>query len=156
MYLTDSGPGYCLHESLEHYDQRTRNLLDRVHQIGNAGPTHFSGEDLAHLDYHVGNVLVDENGALTGIIDWDGWMRGDRWFSLEVLAFDLAGRRADRRVLETLTDHQIEATVPPPRLGAYRADLGLRLVDWAIRHHDTATVDRWLAITETRLQGLDE
>jgi hypothetical protein len=154
MYLTGSGPGYCLHESLAAYDQRTRRLLDRVHRIGDSGPGEFWGEDLAHLDYHAGNVLVGDDDEVSGIIDWDGWTRGDRWFSLEVLAFDVAGRRVDRDVLETLTG-QIEAAVPPERLRAYRAHLGLRLVDWAIRHHDAATVDLWLAVATARLESLD-
>lgn len=154
MYLTESGPGYCLHESLAHYDRRTRRLLQRVHRIGDSGPGKFLGEDLSHLDYHAGNVLVGEDGELSGIIDWDGWARGDRWFSLEVLAFDLTWRRADRQVLETLTA-QIESAVPRELLRAYRAHLGLRLVDWAIRHHDAPTVDFWLAVAADRLDRSD-
>lgn len=154
MYLTESGPGFCLHESLAHYDERTRRLLDRVHRIGESNPSEFPGDDLAHLDYHAENVLVGEDGELTGIIDWDGWARGDRWFSLEVLAYDLAGRLADRGVLTSLTS-KIEAAVPRELLRAYRAHLSLRLVDWSIRHHDAATVDLWLDISHTRLDRLD-
>lgn len=154
MYLTESGPGYCLHESLSHYDRHTRRLLVQIRRIGASGRGDFPGEDLAHLDYHAGNVLIGEDGRLSGIVDWDGWARGDRWFSLEVLAFDLAWRGVCRRVLESLT-FQIEAAVPRDLLRQYRAHLSLRLVDWAIRHHDASTVDFWLTVSAARLHDLD-
>ncbi|WP_162606278.1 phosphotransferase [Jiangella asiatica] len=149
LYLTDSGPGFCLHESLSRYDARTRGLLGQVREIGR-GIGELTGEDLVHLDFHPGNVLVDATGTITGIVDWDGWGRGDRWFALEVLAFNLSRLRADPLVRRRL-DELITASVAPERLLAYRAHLGLRQVDWAIRHHGPAEVDFWLGTAADRL-----
>lgn len=150
LYLTESGPGFCLHESLQHYDARTRRLLGQVREVGRTAAS-AAGTDLVHLDFHPGNVLVDTAGRITGIVDWDGWGRGDRWFSLEVLAFDLARRRAGAATRSRL-DERIAAAVAPDRLLAYRAHLALRQVDWVIRHHGPAEVDVWLAIVADRFR----
>ncbi|WP_158602887.1 phosphotransferase family protein [Jiangella rhizosphaerae] len=150
LHLTESGPGFCLHESLDRYDARTRRLLGQVRAVGREVDV-LAGDDLVHLDFHPGNILVDAAGLITGVVDWDGWGRGDRWFSLEVLAFDLAWRRADVSVRDLL-DELIAAAVDPSRLRAYRAHLSLRQVDWAIRHHGPGEVDAWLAIVADRLR----
>lgn len=149
LYLTENGPGFCLHESLDRYDSRTRRLLGQVREIGR-DIDELTGDDLVHLDFHTGNVLVDDAGELTGIVDWDGWGRGDRWFSLEVLAFDLHWRCAAPPVRRRL-DRLIASAVSPEQVLAYRAHLGLRQVDWAIRHHGPDEVDFWLAVAATRL-----
>lgn len=150
LHLTESGPGFCVHESLERYDPRTRRLLGQVREIGRAGPNLIMGDDLVHLDYHPGNILVDDTGVITGIIDWDAAARGDRWFSLEVLSQFLirSGRAlATQRRLRDL----IEAAAPPERLRSYRAHLALRQVDWVIRHNGPADVDFWLGVAQKRL-----
>ncbi|WP_420110940.1 aminoglycoside phosphotransferase family protein [Pseudactinotalea sp.] len=152
LHLTASGPGFCLHESLAGYDDRTRALLRRVREIGQH-IDHLDGDDLVHLDFHPGNVLVDADGRLTGIVDWDGWGRGDRWFSIEVLAFDLARRRTDAAVRAHVDERLLEA-VRADRLLAYRAHLALRQVDWSIRHHSPADVDDWLTIAVHRLDAV--
>ncbi|WP_156251456.1 phosphotransferase [Pseudactinotalea terrae] len=66
-----------MHESLERYAGRTRDLLSRVQEAGRE-VDRLEGEDLVHLDYHPGNVLVGSDGRVTAIIDGDGWARGDR------------------------------------------------------------------------------
>ncbi|GAB3748016.1 phosphotransferase family protein [Microlunatus parietis] len=151
LHLTESGPGFCVHESLERYDPRTRRLLGRVREIGRTGPNVIMGDDLVHLDYHAGNILVEDAGVITGIIDWDAAARGDRWFSLETLSQCVirAGRapESQHRLREL-----IEAAVPPDRLRSYRAHLALRQVDWSIRHHGPADVDFWLDVAADRLE----
>jgi hypothetical protein len=42
-------------------------------------------------------------------------------------------------------------TVPHDRLRAYQAHMALRLVDWAVRHHDASQVDGWLDVAEREL-----
>ncbi|WP_161606342.1 phosphotransferase family protein [Microlunatus speluncae] len=150
LHLAESGPGFCLHESLAHYDDRTRRLLERVEEIGRSGPGVITGDDLVHLDYHLGNVLVDDDGVITGVIDWDGSARGDRWFALTVLSFDLSGRHADAALVRRV-EELIMSAVPADTLRGYRAHLALRQVDWMIRHHGPGAVDHWLAIANDRL-----
>jgi hypothetical protein len=145
LYLTSDGPGFCLHGPLEAHSPRTARLLDWVHEVGAEG-THMIGDDLVHMDFHPGNVLVD-GGRLTGVVDWDGATRGDRYFDLMTLRFCLPAP------LTAPVDERL-ALISPRRRRAYWAHMSLRQVDWSIRHHDEATVDRWLAVAESGLAVL--
>jgi hypothetical protein len=144
LHLTADGPGFCLHGPLAGHSARTARLLERVHAAGADHPV-MTGDDLVHLDYHPQNVLVDDRGRITGVVDWDGARRGDRHFDLVTLRFTLAGRAphllgpVDRRL----------AGLEPRLRRAYWAHMSLRQVDWSIRHHDAATVDRWLDVAES-------
>jgi hypothetical protein len=139
LYLTSSGPGFCVHESLERCDGRTRRLLSWVREVGAETDT-MTGADLVHLDYHPGNVLVD-GGRVTGIIDWDGAARGDHRFDLVTLRFSVPQ-----------LDGLLRELVPADVLRPWWAHMSLRLVDWALRHHGPAEVDHWLDVAES---GLD-
>jgi hypothetical protein len=145
LYLTEDGPGFCLHEPLAAHSDRARRLLDRIHEIGAAG-THMIGDDLVHMDFHPGNVLVS-SGRITGVVDWDGATRGDRLFDLVTLRFMLSGTAPE---LVGPVDDRL-ALLADRRHRQYWAHHALRLVDWAIRHHDEAAVQRWLAVAESGL-----
>ena len=148
LYLTSDGPGFCLHEPLAAHSPRTARLLDWIHEVGAAGSA-MIGDDLVHLDFHPGNVLVDR-GRLTGVIDWDGATRGDRHLDLVTLRFVLAGQAPH---LVPLVDARL-AAISERRRRTYWAHMSLRQVDWSIRHHDAPTVERWLAVAEQGLAGL--
>lgn len=154
LHLATSGPGFCLHETLATYDDRTRRLLDRVRAIGRRLPTPMHGTDLVHLDFHPGNILVDATGRLTGIVDWNGMGRGDRWFAVVTLRFDLTQLRVDPALMSWL-DALIEANVAPAALDAYWAHLSLRLVDWTIRHHGPANLDHWHTVADQHLDHIN-
>ena len=149
LHLTSSGPGFCLHESLERYDDRTRRLLGLIREIGRDPEARMSGDDLVHLDLHPGNLLVD-NGRISGVIDWDGIGRGDRRFALVTLAFDLSwGVAADpayAEIVEGLGEVERRvAEIEPARRRAYGAHMALRQVDWSIRHHGPAEIEHYLS-----------
>jgi hypothetical protein len=146
LFLTTDGPGFCLHEPLRGHSRRAGRLLDWIHEVGESAPA-VDGNDLVHLDYHTGNVLVT-GGRISGVIDWDGAGRGDRRLDLVTLRFDLAWRAPH---LTGLLDERLTA-LEPDRLRAYWAHMSLRQVDWSIRHHDADTVDRWLSIAESRMR----
>ncbi len=149
MYLLESGPGFCLHESLQRYDDRTRRLLDWIHEVGRDEPSSMTGDDLVHLDFHTGNVLT-EAGKITGIVDWDGIGRGDRLFALVTLRFDAHVRLPDADL--TWFDELLENTLDPAVLRLYWAHMSLRQVDWSIRHHTPADTTQWLNFAETRMR----
>ncbi|MFD7160792.1 phosphotransferase [Kribbella sp. NPDC059898] len=142
MYLLESGPGFCLHESLERYDDRTRKLLGWIHEVGRSEPGGMTGNDLVHLDFHPGNVLVDDAGTITGIVDWDGIGRGDRRFGLVTLRFSAHVRLPGADL--AWYDELLRAALEPGVLRLYWAHMALRQVDWSIRHHTAADVTHWL------------
>lgn len=151
LHLRHSGPGFCLHEPLQAYGARSRGLLARIRGMGATAPTVADGCDLVHLDYQPGNVLVDDSGMLTGVVDWDGAARGDADLDLVVLLFGLHGTGASPATIARL-EERVRGQVPGDRLRAYWAHMGLRMVDWAIRHHGPDDVHSWVRLAES---GLD-
>ena len=157
LYLDRSGPGFCLHETLAAYDRRTQRLLEAIHRLAESAPVSRTGNDLVHADFHPGNVLVDDEGTITGIVDWDGLSRGDRSFCLVTLAFDLSWGRRFSPAYRDLTDAAMHLVaerldaIDEDLLRLFWAHMSLRLVDWAIRHHTHDDVDHYLAVASTRL-----
>lgn len=150
LYLRHSGPGFCLHEPLARYDDRTRWLLSWIRDVGADDGARMTGDDLVHLDFHAGNVLVDEAGAISGIFDWDGIARGDRRFGLVTLRFGVASRNGDADAARWLDD-VLDQTIDPATLRVYWASMSLRMVDWMIRHYSAAEVDLMLDFARTRI-----
>nr|WP_221377474.1 phosphotransferase [Actinoplanes polyasparticus] len=148
LYLTSDGPGFCLHQPLAEHSARSAALLDRIHAVGAAYGSAMIGDDLVHFDFHPGNVLVDA-GRVTGLIDWDGATRGDRHFDLVTLRFWLTGRHDE---LLAPIDRRLDG-ISRRRRDAYWAHISLRMVDWSIRHHDETTVEHWLTVAESGLDG---
>ncbi|NYE75087.1 aminoglycoside phosphotransferase (APT) family kinase protein [Microlunatus parietis] len=52
-------------------------------------PDPTAGRTLMHGDYHPGNLLW-RDGALTGVIDWNGARLGSRWFDVAYCRADVA------------------------------------------------------------------
>jgi Ser/Thr protein kinase RdoA (MazF antagonist) len=152
LYLRESGPGFCLHGPLRGYDRRTARLLDWVRDVGSERDS-ADGGDLVHLDYHPGNILVrgGPTTAITGVVDWDGAGRGDRYLDLVTLRFDLA---MSAPALTGWLDRVLTESLEQERLRAFWAHMSLRLVDWAIRHHTRAEVELWLDTAELGIRAL--
>jgi hypothetical protein len=146
LYLLADGPGFCLHEPLARYDRRTARLLAQIHEIGAAGPEHLSGDDLVHYDFHPENVLIDDAGTVTGVVDWGACGRGNGDFDLMTLRFDLARRAPD---LGRWLGERLAERVPDEVARVCWAHMSLRLVDWSIRHLTSADVNAWLEVAET-------
>ena len=126
--LTVGVDGWGMHEPLRNGGRRSAAVLDRVETVGaGADPAWFPTDGLVHLDLHTDNVLVEDDGTLTGIIDWEGACGGDPRFDLVRFAFDLDGH--DQPVWDV-----VEATGIEPRvLRAYVAHDALVCTSWAIR-----------------------
>ncbi|WP_306215004.1 phosphotransferase [Actinoplanes sp. RD1] len=142
LYLRESGPGFCLHETVAAHSPRGAALLAWA---GSLGAGELPGDDLVHADYHPGNVLATGD-RITGIVDWDNAGRGDRRLGLVTLRYDLELRTP---ALAAGLDARLRAAVPPEVLRLCWAHMGIRLVDWAIRHHGPADVERWLTVAES-------
>jgi Phosphotransferase enzyme family len=142
LYLRCSGPGFCLHEPVAAYSPRTATLLAWARSLD---ADILPGNDLVHVDFHPGNILVDQD-RITGLVDWDGAGRGDRHLDLVTLRYDLELRAP---TLGVELEGDLRRSVPADVLRLCWAHMGIRLVDWAIRHHGPADVERWLRVAET-------
>lgn len=150
IYLSSSGPGWCLHETLRAHSAATASLLDEIEAL--AGDEDFLvGDDLVHLDYHLDNILVDPDqpDRVTAVLDWGGARPGLVAVDLAILAFDLTCKAAHpiRHRVETHLVATTSADVVPRLWG----HAGLRMVDWAIRHHP-GNVDHWVMVTSAHLR----
>jgi len=139
--------GWCRHEPMRAYSDRTRAIVEHAEAHGAAMEVaSVPTTDAVHLDLHPANTLV-HGGRLSGIIDWDGVLPGDRWFDLVYFAHHVELWRGD----DTLTSWlwpMIEAAVPPQRLGTYAAHIALRTVEWQVSRHTAADVERTLTLAE--------
>lgn len=148
LYLRADGPEYCLHEPLRRFSRRSADLERRIVEVGAECPERLPGGDAVHGDFHPGNILA-ANGAVTGVVDWDGAARGDHRFDMVVLRFGIHPEQADRAVVDHL-DALLDA-LPEAVLRPAWAHMSLRMTDWAIRHFPADEVDCWLDLAEQRL-----
>jgi Ser/Thr protein kinase RdoA (MazF antagonist) len=128
--LTVGEDGWVMHEPLRTSGRRSAAVLDRVEAVGaETEPSWFPEDGLVHIDLHTDNVLIGDDDALTGIIDWEGACAGDHRFDLVAFAFDLYGH--DQPIWDVVD----AANLDPRVVRAYVAHLALKFTDWAIRHH---------------------
>jgi aminoglycoside phosphotransferase (APT) family kinase protein len=140
LYLRRGPRNDWRHAPLESYDARTRRLLRRIQEIGDEVPDLVSGDDLLHVDYARGNVLTDDRGRITGVIDWNlGVARGDRCLALVSLRSDLewkvlspTGIDDAHRAATDRLDRVLEERIDPTTLRAYWAFWTLMKLDGLI------------------------
>jgi aminoglycoside phosphotransferase (APT) family kinase protein len=161
MHLRRSGPPYCRHEVLMGDGERSRDLIRIIREIGAREPHEMVGDDLLHPDYTPGNVLFDEAGRLTGVVDWNrGASRGDRRFALVGLRFDLAwatlydggDHGVEQSAIDRL-DERLDDMIEPALLRMYWAHWTLNRLDWTISHHTRETVELFQGLGESRLHS---
>jgi Phosphotransferase enzyme family len=151
LYLRSDGPGFCLHDPVRTFSATTAVLLDAIEDaVDDDDDDQLDGVDVVHLDFHIGNVLVDpgDPARVVAIVDWGGAAPGQVELDLAILAFDLTWRspgpiqeRVERHLLET-TEQRLFAKV--------WAHASLRLLDWTVRHfpHD---IDHWTTVAARHL-----
>jgi hypothetical protein len=89
------------------------------------------------------NVLVDQAGTVTRVVDWHGAARAHGALDLMTLGFDLARRAPDLgRWLGAVLR---ESATPAVWLGCW-AHMSRRIVGWAIREWTAAEVSAWLRV----------
>ncbi|MFI6274091.1 phosphotransferase [Streptomyces sp. NPDC050988] len=147
LHLLEDGPGYCLHQPLREHDRRSAALEHWITAVGADSSAQLAGHDAVHMDFHPGNLLAMD-GAITGVIDWDGAARGDRRFDLVTLRFGIHTKEADPGVTQRLD--AVLDSFPEEILRPAWAHMSLRMVDWAIRHFTPADVEHWLDLAEQR------
>lgn len=144
------GPGFCLIEPMIGWSQDTADLLDVLQELAAVGlelkpPT----RDIVHLDLNTTNVLVAE-GRISGVVDWRATCTGDRAFDLATLLFY---GYEDPRARDALWRHALEIS-NRETMGVYLAHIMHRQTEWSIRHHDGATVRRYLSVSSALVEEL--
>lgn len=93
----NTGPGYGTFEyTIGAQGEPGRRLLNQLLDADGGAPMRMDGDDLVHTDYSVGNVLFDESGHVTAVVDWNtGVARGDRRYAL----IGLKWRSVDRSTM---------------------------------------------------------
>lgn len=158
LCLSGSGDPYPRHEVLAQHSNRSRRILDAILRIGAADPREMAGEDLVHIDLTGPNVLFDESGAITGVVDWNlGAYRGDRHLALVKTRFEEEwGIHAptpspDAVAAATHLDRILADRVPAATLRRYWAHRILYQLYWAIQEFPPEVLDWHLEVAETRL-----
>jgi aminoglycoside phosphotransferase (APT) family kinase protein len=120
---TSDGPGLD-------FDRAARTA--RLRALGYPAPaTRLTGEiGGMHFDFTAPNTLAAD-GVVTGVIDWEGTVTGDRAFDL--VTQSLYAYQSARR--DRLLD-AARARTAPGAIQLYAAHMVLRQVDWTIRHHE--------------------
>jgi aminoglycoside phosphotransferase (APT) family kinase protein len=108
-----------------------------------ADPAWFRADDAVHMDLHHRNVL-QVDGRLSAVIDWETCRPGDRWYDVVLFAICLAVARVPEGAAEEVW-RLIERSVAPEVVAAYSTVLGLRLATWALESDTPWTPEFWAA-----------
>jgi aminoglycoside phosphotransferase (APT) family kinase protein len=153
MHIRHGNPDRANHDLLEHHNDRSRRLLAKIREVGATEPNEMTGDDLVHPDYTFGNVLYDDHGRVTGVVDWNwGALRGDRHYALVRMYVDifwgsLTPGSGSRAALDRL-DHVAKELIDPQLLTMYSAHITLDQLDSWIRYNNPNAVDRFLRMGE--------
>lgn len=156
MCLQRGGLGEPKHRVLDNHSSRSRRLLHMIYEIGDSEPHEMSGDDLVHPDYTFGNVLYDDRGQVSGVVDWNwGIGRGDRHLALIRIYIDLFWGRlypggVHKSAFERL-DEQVEDRIDPLVLRMYWAHITLNQLAYWIREDSAEAVDLFQSFGEHRL-----
>ena len=146
------GDGYCLPETLRSTSAETAALLATLQRLATVDlDRRPPAVDVVHFDFQGTNILAAEN-EISGVVDWEGCLPGDRRFDLATLYFYAAASdEAEPDQVDRLW-RLLLAHTGRPLLGVYLAHLVLRQVDWSLRFHHRSEVERWLGHADVLLR----
>lgn len=149
--------GVSRYVALERYDDRTRQLFARIRDIHQSSDQSVTGHDLVHRDFAPPNILFDETGNPTGVVDWHDHtlVRGDRRYSLISLRFELGwGIAAGWTTVDPAALRRLDEaldSLDPATLRLYWTQPSLGLLYEMIHEARHADVDLLLAVAWSRL-----
>lgn len=158
LCLTESGTPYPRHEVLAGNSDRSRRVLAAIRSIGRRYPGEMAGDDLVHVDLTPSNILFDEAGTITGVVDWNlGAFRGDRHLALVKTRFELEwglhaaqpapGVVAAAKHLDEILARRVSTT----DLQKYWAHRLLNQLYWCLQFAPPEVVNWHLDVAEQRL-----
>jgi aminoglycoside phosphotransferase (APT) family kinase protein len=133
----------CRPRALERTTLGRRFLARAQKAFTAARPALAAAHDIIHGDFSAGNILCDDTGALTAVLDWQHGGVGHRGFDLIGLEWDLAlrldvGSAPSLALVTARVDEQLEE----PMRSFCRAYYGVWNLSWALDTPDEAAVLR--------------
>jgi hypothetical protein len=148
--VLSGGDGYCLLDAMPAHSPESARLLDLLQTLAARHRVVATAtSDIVHFDFQPSNILTI-SGKISGVVDWDEPLAGDRAFDLATLLFYTYDQDDLREALWA----RILTLTEPAAAVLYLAHLIHRQVDWSIRRHPPAMVDRWLERTRAILADL--
>lgn len=133
----------CRPRALERASLGRRVLAQARNALTAARPALRTAHDIIHGDFSVGNILCDDAGALTAVLDWQQAGVGHRGFDLIGLEWDLALRLdVGSAPALALVTAQVDEQIEEPVRSFCRAYYGVWNMSWALDTPDEATVLR--------------
>ncbi|WP_157973746.1 phosphotransferase [Desertihabitans aurantiacus] len=161
LCLSRSGHPHPRHEVLARHSDRSRRVLERIRSLAGGEVEEAVGDDLLHIDLTLDNILFDDAGSVTGVVDWNlGAHRGDRHLALVKTRFDLEWALREPGTLPECAaaaehlDSHLAATVEEGTLLRYWAHRVLYQLHWILQSGPQQVIDWHLELAETKL-GLE-
>jgi hypothetical protein len=150
--LAPEGPWRHQHAALRAQGEAGRRLVDAIQARAPGCDLSTAREgDVVHGDLHHGNLLVDAGGALTGVIDWDGWSPGDCRADLVTLLFSARIVTRDQALVEVLGP-ALRDVLAPDVLWSYAARDVVRVLGWFAWQRPAEGLEHWIAGCEALLR----
>lgn len=142
--------GYCVIDTLRQHSGESAAMLQTLQElVVRYSPEISRTRDIVHWDLNPGNVLCERN-RIAGVVDWEGACAGDRGFDLASYLFSTYD---DREMRDPLWREVLDCS-GHGALAVYLAHMIVRQVDWSIRHHDSASVARWMTTGKEIIRDL--
>jgi aminoglycoside phosphotransferase (APT) family kinase protein len=148
--IFEGADGFCVIESMRAYSPETDAFLDEMQQMTREHVDEIRNTtDLVHFDFQYANIL-GKDGCVTGVIDWEAAMLGDRGFDLAAFAYYVFD---DAELRQQLLARVSEIS----GLGAlrvYLAHIMFRQIEWCTRFYGDDLVRFYLDHSRTILDEL--
>ncbi len=149
--VLEGADGFCIIETMRAYSSETDALLTELQELtrAHAGEATRTG-DLVHHDFTYANIL-GADGRVTGVIDWEAAMVGDRGFDLATFAFYVFDDGVLRRALLS----RALGISGAGALRVYLAHLIFRQTEWCTRFYGDDLVRFYLGHSRVVLAEID-
>jgi Ser/Thr protein kinase RdoA (MazF antagonist) len=154
------GDGFCHLDAMRAYSPDTAALLARLQDYvaTHAGRLEAApATDVVHFDFSPSNILVAVAGPyggpdrhITGVVDWEGLVPGDRAFDLATLLYYAGYCAGTSGTRDRIWPRALDL-VDAPTFGLYLCHMVHRQTDWSIRHHDAHTIAAVLRVAASVL-----
>lgn len=142
-------------DTLGRYSERSRRLLQRILEIDGGEPFEMIGDDVVHTDFSLGNVLFDDRGKVSGVVDWNaGIARGDRRFALLSMRDHLVAKGGKVQRAVNRVDEALDSTFEPDLLRIHRSHRSAHGVHYSISNgFRDEKIEHDLNVAECYLDG---